>query len=79
MSEEWQCKIFERGLRHNLMKVTVPMRIREFPLLVEQAKMIEQLEVDPHQVMRSHTMEIAMEGGNKRNPTLDLSRVDRDQ
>ena len=54
MSEEWRCKKFERGLRHNLMKVIVLVRIREFPLLMEQAKMIEQLEVDPHRVMRSH-------------------------
>ncbi|XP_027912659.1 uncharacterized protein LOC114172271 [Vigna unguiculata] len=54
MSEEWRCRKFERGLRHNLMKVIMPMRIREFPLLVEQAKMIEQLEADPHRVMRSH-------------------------
>jgi len=54
MSKEWRCKNFERGLRHNIMKVIVPMRIREFPLLVEQAKIVEQLEVDPSRVMRTH-------------------------
>jgi len=54
MSKEWWCRKFERGLRHNIMKVIVPMRIREFPLLVEQAKTVEQLEVDPSRVMRTH-------------------------
>ncbi|XP_027905705.1 uncharacterized protein LOC114165248 [Vigna unguiculata] len=38
ITEEWRCRKFERGLRHELLRVLVPLRIREFPLLVEQAK-----------------------------------------
>jgi len=36
------------------MNVIVPMRIREFPILLEQAKIVEQLEVDPSWVMKTH-------------------------
>jgi len=35
---EWRCQKFERGLRHELAKVIVPTRIREFLDLVEHAK-----------------------------------------
>ncbi|KAG2384372.1 uncharacterized protein HKW66_Vig0148640 [Vigna angularis] len=53
MSEEWRCRRFERGLRHELMKMIVPLEIKEFPALVEKAKMIELLESDPSRVMRA--------------------------
>ncbi|XP_052723760.1 uncharacterized protein LOC128193716 [Vigna angularis] len=36
MSEEWRCRRFERGLRHELMKMIVPLEITEFPALVEK-------------------------------------------
>jgi len=46
------CRKFERGLRHELLRVLVPLRIREFPLLMEQAKSVEQLMVGPSRVAR---------------------------
>ena len=54
VTEEWHCKKFEGGLNHELRRFLVPLRIREFPVLVEQAKMVEQLERGPSQVMRAH-------------------------
>ena len=45
ITEEWRCRKFERGLRHELLRVLVPLKIKEFPLLVEQAKSVEQLEM----------------------------------
>lgn len=53
ITKEWCCKKFERGLRHKLLKFMVPLRIREFPLLMEQAKSVEQLEMRPSRVFRS--------------------------
>jgi len=44
VTEEWRCKKFEGGLKHELRRFIVPLRIREFPVLVEQAKTVEQLE-----------------------------------
>jgi len=52
ITEEWRCRKFERGLQHELLRVLVPLRIREFPLLVEQAKSVEQLEMGPSRVAR---------------------------
>jgi len=43
MTEDWRCKKFEFGLRQELKAVVVPMSIREFPALVEKAKMLENL------------------------------------
>jgi len=54
ITEEWRCRKFERGLRHKLLRFLVPLRIREFLVLVEQVKTMEQLEVDPSQVMMTH-------------------------
>jgi len=44
VTEEWRCRKFEGGLKHELRRFLVPLRIREFPVLVEQAKTVEQLE-----------------------------------
>jgi len=52
VTEEWRCLKFERGLRHELKRVVVPLRERQFPVLVEQAKSAEQLEKDPDPVAR---------------------------
>ena len=52
ITEEWRCRKFERGLRHELLRVLVPLRIQEFPLFVEQAKSVEQLEMGPSRVAR---------------------------
>jgi len=54
VTEEWHCKKIEGGLNHELRRFLVPLRIREFPILVEQAKMVQQLKKDPSQVMRAH-------------------------
>jgi len=50
--EEWRCGKFERGLRHELLRVLVPLKIPEFSLLVEQARSVEQLEMGPSRVAR---------------------------
>ncbi|XP_027927702.1 uncharacterized protein LOC114184591 [Vigna unguiculata] len=44
VTKEWRCRKFEGGLKHELRRFLVPLRIREFPVLVEQAKTVEQLE-----------------------------------
>jgi len=41
--EAWRCMKFEEGLKHELKKTITPMCIREFPALVEKAKMVETL------------------------------------
>jgi len=51
--EEWRCRKFEGGLKHELRRFLVPLRIREFPVLVEQAKTVEQLEMGPNRAARS--------------------------
>jgi len=50
VTEEWHCIKFKGGLRRFL----VLLRILEFPVLVEHAKMVERMERDPSQVMRAH-------------------------
>ena len=35
ITEEWRCRKFEGGLKHELCRFIMPLRIREFPLLVE--------------------------------------------
>jgi len=44
MTEDWRFKKFEFGLRQELKEVVVPLSIREFPALVEKAKVVENLE-----------------------------------
>jgi len=44
VTEEWRCRRFEGGLKHEIRRFIVPLQIREFPVLVEQAKTVEQLE-----------------------------------
>ncbi|XP_052735521.1 uncharacterized protein LOC128197508 [Vigna angularis] len=51
VSEEWKCRNFERGLRHNLPKALVLLKINHFPELVEQAKVVEGME-EKGRVMR---------------------------
>jgi len=45
--EEWRCRKCEGRLKHELRRFIVPLRIREFLILVEQAKAVEQLETGP--------------------------------
>jgi len=52
VTEEWRCGKFEGGLKHELRSIIVPLRVREFPVLVEQAKSLEQLEMGPSRVSR---------------------------
>jgi len=35
VTEDWRCRKFEGGLKHELRRFLVPLRIREFPVLVE--------------------------------------------
>jgi len=53
ITKEWRCRKFEGGLRHELRRVLVPLRIREFPVLVEQARTVEELEIRPSRVSRA--------------------------
>jgi len=45
--KEWCCRKFEGGLRHELCRFLVPLQIRKFPVLVEQARTVEKLEIGP--------------------------------
>ena len=57
--EEWRCKKYEGGLKHELRRFIVPLRIREFPILVELAKVVEQLETGPSSGTRPQTRPIS--------------------
>jgi len=52
VTEEWRCQKYEGGLKHELRQFLVPFQIKEFPVLVEQAKEVEQLEMEPNRVAR---------------------------
>jgi len=52
VTEEWRCRKYEGGLKHELCRFIVPLKIREFPILVEQDKAVEQLEMGPSRVAR---------------------------
>ncbi|XP_027915854.1 uncharacterized protein LOC114175271 [Vigna unguiculata] len=54
VTEEWRCRKYEGGLKHELRRFIVPLWIREFPVLVEQAKAVEQLEMGPSKGARPH-------------------------
>jgi len=54
ITEEWRCRKFEGGLKHELCRFIVPLRIREFPLLVEQARTVEELATRPSRVARTY-------------------------
>jgi len=43
VTEEWRCRMYDGGLKPELRKFLIPLRIREFLVLVEQAKVVEQL------------------------------------
>jgi len=43
MTEAWRCRKFEFGLKQELKEVVIPMSIRDFPALVEKAKVVESL------------------------------------
>jgi len=50
VTEEWKSRKFEGGRKHELHRFLVPLKIREFPILVEQAKTNELLEMGPNRV-----------------------------
>jgi len=50
VTEEWRCKKYEGRLKHELCQFLVPLWNREFLVLVEQAKVVEQLEMGPNRV-----------------------------
>ncbi|XP_027905716.1 uncharacterized protein LOC114165258 [Vigna unguiculata] len=66
VTEEWRCRKFEGGLKHELRRFIVPLRVREFPILVEQAKSVEQLEMGPSRVNR--TQKNNVEGRPQKKP-----------
>ena len=52
VTEEWRCRKYEGGLKHELRIFLVLLRIKEIPVSVEQAKAVEQLEMWPTRVAR---------------------------
>jgi len=52
VTEEWRCRKFDGKLKQELRRFLVPLKIREFLVLVEQAKTVEQLEMGPSRVAR---------------------------
>ncbi|XP_027905603.1 uncharacterized protein LOC114165135 [Vigna unguiculata] len=51
-TEEWRFRKYEGGLKHELRRFIVPLRIRAFPILVEQAK---RTTIDPRQQKKPYT------------------------
>ena len=47
VTDEWRCRKYEGGLKHELRRFIVPLQIMEFPVLMKQAKAGEQLEMGP--------------------------------
>jgi len=45
MTEAWRCRKFEFDLKQELKEVVIPMSIRDFPALVEKAKVVESLKL----------------------------------
>jgi len=66
VTEEWRCRKFEGGLKHELRRFIVPLRVREFLILVEQAKSVEQLEMGPSRINR--TQKNNAEGRQQKKP-----------
>ena len=73
ITEEWRCRKFEGGMKHELRRLIVPLRVREFPILVEQAKSVEQLEMGPNRVSRPQKNS----ADSRRSPTTDLPHPHR--
>ena len=46
MVEDWQCRKFENGLRGDLKLMVAPLSIKEFPALVEKARVMEKLKAE---------------------------------
>ena len=53
ITKEWRRRSmkFEGGLKHELRRFIIPLRVCEFPVWVEQAKLVEQLEMGPSRVV----------------------------
>jgi len=53
MAEDWQCRKFENGLRGDLKLMVAPLSIKEFPALVEKARVMEKLKAEVEAQQRS--------------------------
>ncbi|XP_027933068.1 uncharacterized protein LOC114188674 [Vigna unguiculata] len=53
MAEDWQCRKFENGLRGDLKLMVAPLFIKEFPALVEKARVMEKLKAEVEAQQRS--------------------------
>jgi len=69
VTKEWRCRKFEGGLKHQLRRFIVPLRVREFPVWVEQAKSVEQLEMGPTRSVDPKRP--TMRADNIRSPIVD--------
>ncbi|XP_014522110.1 uncharacterized protein LOC106778641 [Vigna radiata var. radiata] len=52
LPEEWKCRRFEQGFRHQILKPLIHLKIKDFPELVEQALVAERLD-ESTRVMRN--------------------------
>ena len=62
MTEAWRYRKFEFGLKQELKEVVIPMSIRDFPALVEKAKVVESLK---------NSSRLAKGGPSKRMPKYE--------
>jgi len=53
MAKDWQCRKFENGLRGDLKLMVAPLSIKEFPALVEKARVMEKLKAEVEAQQRS--------------------------
>ncbi|XP_020225024.1 uncharacterized protein LOC109806903 [Cajanus cajan] len=68
ISEAWKCRKCVEGLKQELKRVVVPMAITEFPVLVEKAKVVEQLEGGIRVVKNVEGPAGSKKGGGQRKP-----------
>ena len=66
VTEEWRCRKFEGGFKHELRRFIVPLRVGKFPVLVEQAKSVEQLKMRPSRV--NQLQKSSVEGKQQKKP-----------
>jgi len=53
MAEDWKCRKFENGLRGDLKLMVTPLSMKEFPALVEKARVMEKLKAEVEAQQRS--------------------------
>ncbi|XP_014492523.1 uncharacterized protein LOC106754964 [Vigna radiata var. radiata] len=76
-TEEWKCRRFEQGLRHQILKALVHLKINDFSELVEQALVAERLD-ESVRVMRNQRRNFSRDKYQKKpydGPERDRPRI----